>query len=85
MVDLLEQIGNVKMLNPGLTVKGAFFTHWQNRETFFKAREALEESGICPVLQTAISYNPKCPRARLSICRCACSPGEVGQPSSTRN
>ena len=59
MVDLLEQIGHVKILNPELTVRGAFFTHWQNRETFGQARAALEESGICPALQTAISYNPK--------------------------
>ena len=59
MVDLLEQIGHVKALNPGLMVQGVFFTHWQNRETFGQARAALEKSGICPVLQTAISYNPK--------------------------
>ena len=27
----------------------------------------------------------KCPRARLNICRCACSPGEAGRLSSTRS
>ena len=53
------------MLNPGLTVRGAFFTHWQNRETFVQAWKSLEDSGICPVSQTAINYNPKVPESTL--------------------
>lgn len=59
LADLAEQVESVRALNPGITLRGAFFTHWQKRETYQEAREALEKSGICPVFQTAISYNPK--------------------------
>jgi len=59
LVDLAEQVESARMLNPGLALRGAFFTHWQKRETFQEARAALEKSGICHVFQTAISYNPK--------------------------
>ena len=66
LLDLVEQVDGVReAVNPGLTMRGAFFTHWQNRETFAQARRSLEDSGICPVLQTAISYNPKVPESTL--------------------
>ena len=66
LLDLVEQVDGVRAaVNPGLTLRGAFFTHWQNRETFAQARRSLEDSGICPVLQTAISYNPKVPESTL--------------------
>ena len=66
LLDLVEQVQAVQeRVNPGLTMRGAFFTHWQNRETFAQARRSLEDSGICPVLQTAISYNPKVPESTL--------------------
>lgn len=58
LLDLTEQIESTKTLNPALTLRGCFFTHWQNRETFKEVREALENSGVCPVFQTAINYNP---------------------------
>ena len=66
MVDLLEQIGNVKMLNPG---RGR---PWR------KAGFARCSRRRSPTIR-------KCPRARLNICRCACSPGEAGRLSSTRS
>ena len=59
LVDLAEQVESAKALNPGLSLRGAFFTHWQRREVFEQAREELEKSGICPVFKTAISYNPR--------------------------
>ena len=66
LLDLVEQVDGVRAaVNPGLTLRGAFFTHWQNRETFAQARRSLEDSGICPVLRTAISYNPKVPESTL--------------------
>ena len=66
LLDLVEQVQAVQEgINPGLTVWGAFFTHWQNRETFVQARQSLEDSGICPVFQTAINYNPKVPESTL--------------------
>ena len=36
-----------------------------HREPFVLARKSLEDSGICPVFQTAISYNPKVPESTL--------------------
>ena len=66
LLDLAEQVDGVReAVNPGLTLRGAFFTHWQNRETFWQARRSLEDSGICPVFQTAINYNPKVPESTL--------------------
>ena len=66
LLDLVEQVQSVREnINPRLTLRGAFFTHWQNRETFWQARKSLEDSGICPVFQTAISYNPKVPESTL--------------------
>ncbi|WP_161843704.1 ParA family protein [Pseudoflavonifractor sp. 524-17] len=66
LLDLVEQVDAVReSVNPGLTLRGAFFTHWQNREPFKQARQSLEDSGICPVFQTAISYNPKVPESTL--------------------
>ena len=66
LLDLVEQVQAVQeRVNPGLTLRGAFFTHWQNRETFWQARRSLEDSGICPVFQTAINYNPKVPESTL--------------------
>lgn len=66
LLDLVEQVGSVReAVNPGLTLRGAFFTHWQNRETFWQARRSLEDSGICPVFQTAIGYNPKVAESTL--------------------
>lgn len=66
LLDLVEQVESVREgVNPGLTLRGAFFTHWQNREAFVLARQSLEDSGICPVFQTAISYNPKVPESTL--------------------
>lgn len=66
LLDLMEQVDAVReSINPGLTLRGAFFTHWQNRETFRQARRSLEDSGICPVFQTAISYNPRVPESTL--------------------
>ena len=66
LLDLVEQVNRVReAVNPGLTLRGAFFTHWQNREPFVLARQSLEDSGICPVFQTAISYNPKVPESTL--------------------
>ena len=66
LLDLVEQVRAVReSINPGLTVRGAFFTHWQNRPAFLEARQSLEDSGICPVLQTAINYNPKVPESTL--------------------
>ena len=66
LLDLVEQVKAVReSVNPGLTIRGAFFTHWQNREAFIQARQSLEDSGICPVFQTAIKYNPKVPESTL--------------------
>lgn len=66
LLDLVEQVQAVQeSINPGLTIRGAFFTHWQNREPFVLARKSLEDSGICPVFQTAIKYNPKVPESTL--------------------
>lgn len=66
LLDLAEQVEAVReSINPGLTLRGAFFTHWQNREPFVQARQSLVDSGICPVLQTAINYNPKVPESTL--------------------
>ena len=66
LLDLVEQVQAVQeRVNAGLTLRGAFFTHWQNRETFWQARRSLEDSGICPVFQTAIGYNPKVPESTL--------------------
>lgn len=66
LLDLVEQVQAVQeSVNPGLTMRGAFFTHWQNREPFVLARRSLEDSGICPVFRTAINYNPKVPESTL--------------------
>ena len=66
LLDLVEQVQAVQeSVNPGLTLRGAFFTHWQNRPAFVEARQSLEDSGICPVFQTAINYNPKVPESTL--------------------
>ena len=66
LLDLVEQVQAVQEgVNTGLVLRGAFFTHWQNRETFRQARQSLEDSGICPVFQTAINYNPKVPESTL--------------------
>ena len=66
LLDLVEQVQAVKEgINPRLTLRGAFFTHWQNRETFRQARQSLEDIGICHVFQTAINYNPKVPESTL--------------------
>lgn len=59
LVDLTGQIESVRTLNPALNLRGCFFTHWQNRPAFVEARDALIQSEVCPVLATAISYNPK--------------------------
>ena len=38
LLDLVEQVNGVReAVNAGLTLRGAFFTHWQNRETFAQA------------------------------------------------
>ena len=66
LLDLVEQVQSVREnINPGLTMRGAFFTHWQRREPFEAARRSLEDSGICPVFQTVINYNPKVPESTL--------------------
>ena len=66
LLDLVEQVQAVREgVNPGLTLRGAFFTHWQNRPAFVEARQSLEDSGICPVFQTAINYNPRVPESTL--------------------
>lgn len=66
LLDLVEQVQAVQeSVNTGLALRGAFFTHWQNREAFIQARQSLEDSGICPVFQTAINYNPKVPESTL--------------------
>ena len=66
LLDLVEQVNGVReAVNPGLKLRGAFFTHWQRREPFEAARRSLEDSGICPVFQTAINYNPKVPESTL--------------------
>lgn len=66
LLDLVEQVQAVReSINPRLTIQGAFFTHWQTREPFVLARKSLEDSGICPVFQTAINYNPKVPESTL--------------------
>ena len=66
LLDLVEQVQAVQEgVNPGLTMQGAFFTHWQNREAFIQARQSLVDSGICPVLQTVINYNPKVSESTL--------------------
>ncbi len=67
LVDLVEQINDVqKELNKNLTLQGAFFTHWQNRDAFLQARETLNKGNICPVLQTTVSYNIKVPESTLA-------------------
>ena len=74
MVDLVGQIESAQELNPALNLRGAFFTHWQNRDTFKQARQALEESGLCPVFHTAINYNPKISDSTFEgapLCDCA--------------
>lgn len=66
LLDLVEQVDAVREnINPGLTLRGAFFTHWQNREAFIQARKSLEDSGICSVFQAAINYNPKVSESTL--------------------
>ncbi len=66
LLDLVEQVRAVQeSVNQGLTLRGAFFTHWQNREPFAQARQSLVDSGICPVFQTAINYNPKVSESTL--------------------
>ena len=66
LLDLIQQTASVRdTVNHALRVRGAFFTHWQNRELFRQARRSLEDSGICPVLQTAVNYNPKVPESTL--------------------
>ena len=66
LLDLVEQVNSVReAVNPGLTLRGAFFTHWQRREAFEAARRSLEDSGICPMFQTAIGYNPKVSESTL--------------------
>lgn len=65
LLDLVEQVESVWAVNPGLTLRGAFFTHWQGREAFRQARQSLEDSRICPVFQTAIAYNPKISESTL--------------------
>ena len=66
LLDLVAQVQAVQeSVNPGLVLRGAFFTHWQNREAFRQARRSLEESEICPVFQTVINYNPKVPESTL--------------------
>ena len=66
LLDLVEQVQSVKTINPGLGIAGAFFTHWQNRPAFVEARDSLAGSGICPVFQTAINYNPRVPESTLA-------------------
>ncbi len=66
LLDLVEQVQAVREgVNPRLTLRGAFFTHWQNREPFVQARQSLADSGICPVFQTAINFNPKVSESTL--------------------
>ncbi len=66
LLDLVEQVQAVReSVNPRLTLRGAFFTHWQNREPFVQARQSLVDSGICPVFQTAINFNPKVSESTL--------------------
>ena len=66
LLDLVEQVQAVREdINPELGIAGAFFTHWQNREAFRQARRSMEDSGICPVFQTAINYNPKVSESTL--------------------
>jgi len=65
LLDLIEQIKSVRAVNPGLVLRGAFFTHWQNRAPFVQARQSLVDSGICPVFQTAINFNPKVSESTL--------------------
>ncbi len=66
LLDLVEQVQSVQTINPGLGIAGAFFTHWQNRPAFVEARDSLAGSGICPVFQTAITYNPRIPESTLA-------------------
>ena len=67
LLDLVEQVDTVReSVNPRLTIRGAFFTHWQNRPAFTEARDSLAGSGICPVFQTAITYNPKVSESTLA-------------------
>ena len=66
LLDLVDQVQSVKAINPGLEIAGAFFTHWQNRPAFTEARDSLEQSGICSVFQTAITYNPKVSESTLA-------------------
>lgn len=65
LLDLVEQVESVKAVNPGLDLRGAFFTHWQNRPAFLDARDSLAGSGICPVFQTAITYSPRVSESTL--------------------
>ena len=74
LMDLAEQVASAKTLNPRLTLRGAFFTHWQNRGSFWEARDALEKSGICPVFRETISFNPKVSESTFAhepLCQCA--------------
>ena len=66
LLDLVEQVQSVQRVNPALGIAGAFFTHWQNRPAFVEARDSLAGSGICPVFQTVINYNPKVPESTLA-------------------
>lgn len=66
LLDLVEQVQSVKTVNPRLGIAGAFFTHWQNRPAFVEARDSLAGSGICPVFQTAITYNPRVSESTLA-------------------
>jgi len=66
LLDLVDQVQSVKTINPGLGIAGAFFTHWQNRPAFTEARDSLAGSGICPVFQTAITYNPRVSESTLA-------------------
>jgi len=66
LLDLVDQVKSVRAINPGLNIAGAFFTHWQNRPAFTEARDSLAGSGICPVFQTAITYNPRVSESTLA-------------------
>lgn len=66
LLDLVDQVQSVRTINSKLTLRGAFFTHWQNRPAFAEARDSLVGSGICPVFQTVINYNPKVSESTLA-------------------
>lgn len=68
--ELEEQLQNARSANPALSIKGCFFTHWQNTAVNVQGEELLRSSTKVPVFQTHIPYNQKiaeCTFAKMPV------------------